>query len=361
MKIADDFGGDARAVLADVTKVDLPKAPKHADGDVLDPAPPDLLTPDEPPLDLSGSDSAYRVDSEPLERGRDPRRRAVRRPDHVEAHAGAARHPRRARARQADPPVHRRGGARGVAAVRSGEPGRDRHADPVQPRLPRRRQVLHGDVRVRPQVRVRHARLAVRVPRPRRRDRRHRGPRRRSRRHRRVHRQDPGAARTGLSRRRLEGAQSLAVLGAQAREDRDVPRPGDRHPRRVVLDRRQPHHGRRRKGPRDRAAEDARRERHGRDEPVRDPGPHDRVDRHRARRADRPRRVLGRQALRPAARPQRLLHRPAADSRRAVERGRRLAGRHPDLDRRHALPGAPRCARPPRGRECATDVANREN
>ncbi len=74
-------------------------------------------------------------------------------------------------------PLHRRRGSRRVAALGSVEPRRDRHADSVQSRLSRRRRVLHRDVRVRPQVRVRHARLARGLSRSRRRGRRHRGPR----------------------------------------------------------------------------------------------------------------------------------------------------------------------------------------
>ena len=165
-----------------------------------------------------------------------------------------------ARARQADAPLHGRRGPRRLAALRSVEPRRDRHADPVQPRLPRRRRLLHRHVRVRPQVRLRDARLARRTssiaatpstasrsasalpttPTS-------------------TSRKLSQDARPALSRPGLEGAQPHAVLGAQAREDRDVPRARDRDPRRIVLDRRQPDHGRRREGARDRADQDARR------------------------------------------------------------------------------------------------------
>ena len=61
----------------------------------------------------------------------------------VAAHAVAAGHPRRPRAREADAPLHGRRGPRRLAALRSVEPRRDRHADSVQSRLPRRRRVLH--------------------------------------------------------------------------------------------------------------------------------------------------------------------------------------------------------------------------
>ena len=63
-------------------------------------------------------------------------------------------------------------------------------------------------------------------------------------------------ARPRLRRPVVGGAQPGALLGAQAGEDRHVPRAHVHHPGGVVLDLLQPDHGRRREGARDRHPED---------------------------------------------------------------------------------------------------------
>ena len=123
----------------------------------VDPPPPGLVTSDAPPIDYSKPRTDVGRSADPRARYSD--RFAVGR----EAHRIAARRARRARARQADAPLRRPRSSARVAAVGSVEPRRDRHADSVQSRLSDRRHLLHRDVRVRPQVHLRHARLACRT------------------------------------------------------------------------------------------------------------------------------------------------------------------------------------------------------